>query len=54
MVTKYYVKLLQEMEGVILDRCNNHRRKHSLSSLGFNENCEVEKCGGDCPLDMKI
>ncbi len=50
MVTKHYVKVLQEIEHAVLDRCNGHRRKHSLSSLGFNENCEVEKCSKDCPL----
>ena len=52
MVTKHYVEFLQEMERVVLDRCNGHRRKHSLSSLGFNEDCEVERCGKDCPLVM--
>ena len=52
MVAKHYVEFLQEMERVVLDRCNGHRRKHSLSSLGFNEDCEVERCGKDCPLVM--
>jgi hypothetical protein len=53
MVTKHYVKILQEIERAVLDKCNMHRRKHDLSPLGFNENCEVEKCGRDCPLEME-
>ena len=50
MAVRHYVVVLQEIERLVLDKCNSHRRVHNLLSLIFSENCEMEKCGKDCPF----
>jgi hypothetical protein len=50
MAKKHYVTILQEMEHAVLEKCNRHRREHKLSPLVFSEDCEMEKCGKDCPF----
>ena len=50
MAVRHYVMVLQEMERLVLDKCNSHRRGHNLPSLVFSEDCEMEKCSKDCPL----
>jgi|OpeIllAssembly_1097287.scaffolds.fasta_scaffold510879_2 hypothetical protein len=50
MAVRNYVVVLQEMERLVLDKCNSHRRGYGLPSLMFSEDCEMEKCSKDCPL----
>ena len=50
MAVRNYVVVLQEMERLVLDKCNSHRRGHGLPSQMFSEDCEMEKCSKDCPL----
>ncbi len=50
LVSKHYVKILQEIELIVIDTCNGHRRKYNLAPLMFNEDCEVEECSKDCPI----
>jgi len=50
MPIKVYVKILQEVELTVIQKCNKTRAKHKLPSLSFHENCEIEICRKDCPL----